>query len=113
MVEIDWKRYVPEEAVVFIEEIPKKLRFSAIKEATIIAHKGEPPVEIPMPTLVFDVTHEDEKPVFKKWYCASKKAIMTMKPYILDRTYTKRLFTITKHGKAPLAWYEIEVGTVV
>lgn len=111
MAVIDWKRYVPHEAVVFVEEYPKKLRFKSIKEGTIIAHKGEPPVEIPMPCLIFDVTHEDGKPVIKKWYCASKKAIMTMKPYILNGTYKTKEFTITKHGKAPLAWYEIEVGS--
>ena len=109
---IDWGRYVPKEAIVFTEEIPKKLRFKSISEGTIIAHKGEPVVEVPMPCLILDVTHEDDKPVIKKWYCASKKAIMTLKPYIEDRSYLKREFTVTKHGIAPMAWYEIEAGAV-
>jgi len=111
MTEINWSRYIPEEAIVFELEKPKKLRFDGFKEATVAAHKEGVIDPIMMPTLVLTVTHEDEKPVFKKWYCAAKKAIMTLKPYIVDGTYKKRVFTITKHGKAPAAWYEFEVGT--
>lgn len=110
---IDWGRYVPQEAVVFELEIPKKLRFKAISEGTIIAHKAGKIEPIPMPCLIFDVTHEDGKPVIKKWYCASKKAIMTMKPYVLNGVYKSREFTITKHGKAPLSYYEIVLGALV
>lgn len=110
---IDFGRYVPKEAVVFEVEIPKKLRFKGISEGTIIAHKEGKIDPIPMPSLIFDVTHEDGSPVIKKWYCASKKAIMTMKPYIENGSYKTREFTVTKHGKAPLAWYEIMIGSVV
>ena len=110
---IDWGRYVPKEAVVFEEEIPKKLRFKSISEGTVIAHKEGVIEPIPMPSLIFDVTREDDKPVIKKWYCASKKAIMTMKPYVENGTYKTREFTITKHGKAPLSYYEIVLGALV
>lgn len=107
---VDWDRYVPKEAVVFIEETPKKLRFKSFGEGTVVAHKGPMKEEVKMPCLILDVTHEDDKPVIKKWYLASKKAIMTLKPYIEDRSYTRREFTVTKHGKAPAAWYEFKVG---
>ena len=107
---VNWERYVPEEAVVFVEEIPKKLRFKGVSEGTIVAHKGALKEEIPMPCLIFDVTSEDGKSVIKKWYCASKKAIMTMKPYVESKEYLKKEFTVTKHGIAPAAWYEIVVS---
>lgn len=107
---IDFGRYVPKEAVVFEVEIPKKLRFKSITEGTIKAHKGPLKEVVSMPCLILDVTFEDDKPVIKKWYCASKKAIMTMKPYIEDRSYLNREFTITKHGVAPAAWYEFDIG---
>lgn len=107
---IDWGRYVPKEAVVFEEEIPKTLRFKSISEGTVIAHKEGILEPIEMPCLILDTIEEDGEEVIKKWYMAAKKAIMTVKPYIVDHTYTKRLFTVTKHGKAPAAWYEITVG---
>ena len=71
MTEINWSRYIPEEAIVFELEKPKKLRFGGFKEATVAAHKEGVIDPIMMPTLVLTVTHEDEKPVFKKWYCAA------------------------------------------
>jgi hypothetical protein len=107
---IDFGRYVPKEAVVFEVEIPKTLRFKSITEGSIKAHKGPLKEEVTMPCLILDVTFENGKPVIKKWYCASKKAIMVLKPYIEDRSYTKREFTVIKHGVAPAAWYEITVG---
>lgn len=110
---IDWTRYVPKEAVVFEEEIPKTLRFKGISEGTILAHKEGKIEPVSMPCLIFDVTHEDGEKVIKKWYMASKKAIMTMKPYVENGTYKTREFTVTKHGKAPLAWYEIVIGSLV
>lgn len=112
MVIKDWTRYVPQEAVVYEVEIPKKLRFTKVGEGTIKAHKTDPDTTIDMPCLILDVNEEDGQKVYKKWYIASKKAIMTMKPYVEDGTYRKRLFTITKHGVAPRAYYEIEVGKV-
>jgi len=107
---IDFSRYVPKEAVVFEVEIPKKLRFKSVGEGTIKAHKGPLRDEVLMPCLILDVTHENDEKVIKKWYLASKKAIMTMQPYILDRSYLRREFTVTKHGVAPAAWYEFDIG---
>jgi len=109
---VDWSRYVPKEAVVFVDGLPKKLTFTGIDEATIQATKTGQISPISMPTLILDVNMEDDKQVIKKWYIASKKAIMTMKPYVEDATYKKRVFTVTKHGVAPAAYFEIVAGPV-
>jgi len=110
---VDWTRYALKEAVVFIEDVAKKLRFTDLSEATIQAHKEGAVTTIPMATLILGVNSEDDKPVMKKWYIASKKAVMTMKPYIEDGTFRRRVFTITKHGKAPASWFEITAGPVL
>ncbi len=110
---VDWNRYVPKEAVVFVDGLPKKLHFTGlIDEATIEAKKLGVLSPVSMSTLVLGVDMEDDKPVIKKWYIASKKAIMTMKPYVEDGTYKRRVFSITKHGVAPAAYFEIVAGPI-
>jgi len=109
MVEIPWEELEPQEALEFIPNQPKLLRFSEIRVEDMEIHIGVPPKPKIIKVLRLRVIEEDRKKVWKWWNVASKKAMMHLRPYIENKQIFVRLFKITKVGKPPKADYIIEV----
>lgn len=108
-VNIDWSLFTPEECLEFINDVPKVLKFGEVKQEKMKVFIGNPPREKIIDVLRVRVQEEDGRTVIKYWNIAAKKAAVTLKPYILDGSLSKKIFRITKHDDPPKTSYSIEV----
>ncbi|UTU47202.1 hypothetical protein [Huginn virus] len=88
----------------------KRLKFQsyALRPMTI----EDPTFKVPKTINVLSLLTSEingEKKVLT-WNIASDRLAANILPYIRDGTYTRRIFTVTKHGSGSLARYEIQVG---
>ena len=97
---IDWSKFDTGDYVKIVSGVPKKLRFSAIRQdITTIKEKD-------IPCLVLTVTEEDGqkfmkngKETTKEIGVTSKKLIKILRPYVESGDITTKLFTIKKTGE--------------